>query len=339
MKYQVKIPTRILGVGNALVDIMIALPDDHFLIDFGLPRGSMTLVDNDQSENIFEATKAYRKEVTTGGSAANTIHALASLGVDCGYAGKVGNDELGEVFSSEFHKKNIKTHLFPGNLNTGRVMAMVSPDSERTMATYLGAAADLYPTEFTQELTDLYDILYVEGYLVQNHDLIKTILQRGYESGLKVAIDLSSFNIVAQNLEFLKKIVKDYVHIVFANEEEALSFTGKDPEQAIREIAELCDLAIVKTGKSGSLAMFNGEMIRHSPVTANAIDTTGAGDTYAAGFLYGLTHGLDLQQCGDIASFVASRVVEYMGAKIPDNEWNGILEKVKSIERRISPAL
>lgn len=339
MKYQVKTPTRILGIGNALVDIMIALPDDNFLNNFSLPRGSMTLVDNAQSEIIFEATKPYRKEVTTGGSAANTIHALASLGVQCGYAGKVGNDELGEVFSSEFHNKDIKTHLFPGELNTGRVMAMVSPDSERTMATYLGAAADLYPSEFTHELMSSYDILYVEGYLVQNHDLIKTILQKGHESGLKVAIDLSSFNIVAQNLDFLKKLVKDYVHIVFANEEEALAFTGKEPEQALREIAGLCDLAIVKTGKSGSLAMFKREMIRLSPVMANAIDTTGAGDTYAAGFLYGLTRGLDLQQCGDIASFVSSRVVEYMGAKIPDTEWNGILERVKCIEQGISPAL
>lgn len=337
MKYEVKIPSRILGVGNALVDIMIALPDDNFLNQHGLPRGSMTLVDRNQSSVIYEATKAYQKELTTGGSAANTIHALTCLGADCGFVGKVGRDELGEMFLSDFHKKNITTHFSPGDLDTGRVMAMVSPDSERTMATYLGSAAELLPSEFTKDLMNQYDILYVEGYLVQNHELIKTILKQGYESGLKVAIDLSSFNIVAQNLEFLKEIIKDFVHIVFANEEEAMAFTGKEPGEALKEISQLCDLPIVKTGKTGSLVMYGGQIIKIKPYNTIAKDTTGAGDCYAAGFLYGLTRGLDLRQCGDIASYVSSKVVEFMGAKIPDLEWNRILEKVKSTEQKISP--
>lgn len=337
MKYPVNTPSRILGVGNALVDIMIALPNDNFLNRHGLPRGSMTLVDSARSESIYEATKAYQKEFTTGGSAANTIHALANLGVSCGFVGKVGKDELGEMFLSEFHQKRITTHFAPGDSDTGRVMAMVSPDSERTMATYLGSAAELNPSEFTRDLMNQYDILYVEGYLVQNHELIKAILQQGFNAGLKVAIDLSSFNIVAQNLDFLKEIIKEFVHIVFANEEEAMAFTGKEPEDAIREISGLCDLAIVKTGKTGSLVRYQEQVVRINAVPALAKDTTGAGDSYAAGFLYGLTQGLDITQCGDIASYVSSRVVEFMGAKIPENEWNGILEKVKSIEQKISP--
>ncbi len=135
----------ILGVGNALVDIMIALPGDDILQQFGLPRGSMTLVDGIQSWKIYQATHPWQKNVTTGGSAANTIHNLASLGARCGYAGKIGHDDLGAIFEKEFTDKGVTTHLYYSSSGTGRVMALVSPDSERTMATCLGAAARIAP--------------------------------------------------------------------------------------------------------------------------------------------------------------------------------------------------
>lgn len=322
---------KVLGIGNALVDIMISLPDDNLLKQFGLPRGSMTLVDSKQSALIYEATKPFQKDVTTGGSAANTIHGLANLGVACGYAGKIGNDELGHLFASEFQQKNISTHLPYSQLDTGRVMAMVSADSERTMATYLGAAAEMLPSDFSIEMLNQYEMVYVEGYLVQNHQLIEFIVKTAYESGLKVAIDLSSFNIVEQNLEFLKKLVADYVDIVFANEEEALAFTGFEPEKALDSISGLCEIAIVKTGKKGSMIKKGKEVYHILPVPTQSVDTTGAGDSYAAGFLYGYVNELNLQQCGDIASLVSSKAVETMGARIPDDAWTGLLEKVRKI--------
>ncbi len=327
-------PPTLLGVGNALVDVMIALPGDNLLQQFNLPRGSMTLVDATLSWKIYQATLAWQKSLTTGGSAANTIHTLASLGGKCGYAGKIGDDELGEVFAREFADKGIATHFSYSDSGTGRVMAMVSPDSERTMATCLGAAAELLPEEFTDTLMQPYQYLYVEGYLVQDHRLIETILKTGKNNGLTVVIDLSSYNIVAQNRDFLERMITSFVDIVFANEEEAHAFTGLSPREAALKIGDICDISIVKTGKTGSLVCHNKEITEIEPVEAHSIDTTGAGDSYAAGFLYGLTRGLPLSKCGDIASLVSARTVEFMGAKIPEPEWPELLNKVGTISER-----
>jgi sugar/nucleoside kinase (ribokinase family) len=322
----------VLGMGNALVDVINILENDTTLAKFGLPRGSMTLVDAELSRKIFEATRFNQRQITTGGSAANTIHSLAALGATCGYIGKIGKDELGDTFQQEFERKQIETFLITGEKETGRVMALVSPDSERTMATYLGAAADLKPEELSAEMFRGYSVFYIEGYLVQDHKLIETAVDLARKEGMKVAIDLSSFNIVEQNLSFLKKLVAEKIDIVFANEDEARAFTGKQPQEALTELAAICDLAVVKTGKSGSLIQRGSEQAQVGIFEANAIDTTGAGDNYAAGFLYGLTKDLSLEKCGQIASLVSGKVVEVMGAKIPESKWVEILEQVKKIK-------
>jgi sugar/nucleoside kinase (ribokinase family) len=330
-KENLKTPS-VLGVGNALVDVMISLEDDRILRQFGLPRGSMTLVDSRLSQSIFEATGQWHRSITTGGSAANTIHTLANLGVSCGYVGKISHDEPGKIFEDEFIRQGVCTHLFYNHTGTGRVMAMVTPDSERTMATCLGAAAELKPDIFTGDLVKPYQYLYVEGYLVQDRDLIETILKTGHEEGLTVAVDLSSYNIVAQNREFLQYLIANYVDLVFANEEEAFAYTGFHPEEALAAISHQCKLAIVKTGKKGSLVQMGESTLQIEPVPARAIDTTGAGDCYSAGFLYGMSKGLTLRQCGDIASLISSKVVEIMGAKIPEDLWPGLLSEIRKIE-------
>ncbi|MCF6333293.1 MAG: adenosine kinase [Draconibacterium sp.] len=330
MNNNAKIPA-VLGVGNALVDIISVLEDDSVLEKFGLPRGSMTLVDTGLSKKIYDATYSEKNEMSTGGSVANTMRSLASLGGNGGYLGKIGDDKLGRIFKQDFERKGIRTHLKYSNKDTGRVMGLVSPDSERTMATYLGAAADLIPTDFDPELFDGYDYLYMEGYLVFNHDLIKAGVEMAKSKGLKVAIDLSSFNVVEANLEFLKDLIKNSIDIVFANEEEAKSFTGKEPEEALHEIAEMCELAIVKVGKEGSFIKHNNEVIKVSTIKANALDTTGAGDSYAGGFFYGLTQNFSLEVCGKIAALVSGKVVEVIGANLPDDQWVEIQKEVQEI--------
>ncbi len=323
-----KLPA-VLGVGNALIDIITQLDNDEVLTTFGLPRGSMTLVNSELSQKIFNTTLNNYKEVTTGGSAANTLRCLASLGGNGGYIGKTGDDELGRTFKNEFAKKGIKTHMALSNKDTGRVMGLISTDSERTMATYLGAAAELIPSDFDVELFKGYSYLYMEGYLVQNHELIKSGFDLAKSEGLTTAIDLASFNVVEANLEFLKELIKNSVDIVFANEEEALALTGKTPEEALKEISEMCELAIVKVGKEGSFIQKGDKKIKINGVPAKAIDTTGAGDSYAAGFLYGLTKGFPLEKCGNIASLVAGKVVEVLGANLPDTTWEEINKKIK----------
>lgn len=330
MKHNSNLPS-ILGVGNALVDIISVIENDVILEKFGLPRGSMTLVDAELSKKIYDKVFSDKSEMSTGGSVANTMRALASLGGKGGYLGKVGDDKLGHIFKEAFEKIGIKTHLSFSGKETGRVMALVSPDSERTMATYLGAAAELTPADFSAEIFQQYQYAYMEGYLVFNHDLIKAGVEMAKAAGLKVAIDLASFNVVEANLDFLKDIIKNHVDIVFANEEEARSFTGKEPEQALLEIAGICDLAIVKVGRQGSFIKRGNEVIKVGAIEANAVDTTGAGDSYAAGFFYGLSHNFDLETCGKIAALVSGKVVEVMGANLPDSQWSQVKEEIEEI--------
>jgi sugar/nucleoside kinase (ribokinase family) len=330
MKNDSNLPS-VLGVGNALVDIITVLENDLVLEKFGLPRGSMTLVDAELSKQIYDTVFSDKSEMSTGGSVANTMRTLAGLGGRGGYLGKIGNDEFGQVFKHAFEKRGISTHLHFSEKETGRVMGLVSPDSERTMATYLGAAAELTPADFTPGIFQQYQYAYMEGYLVFNHDLIKTGVEMAKAAGLKVAIDLASFNVVEANLDFLKDLIKNNVDIVFANEEEARSFTGKEPEQALHEIAGMCELAVVKVGRQGSLIKRGNELIKVGAIKANAIDTTGAGDSYAAGFFYGLTHNFDLETCGKIAALVSGKVVEVMGANLPDSQWPLVKEEIGKI--------
>jgi sugar/nucleoside kinase (ribokinase family) len=325
-----KLPA-VLGVGNALVDVISMLSSDTVLEKFGLPRGSMTLVDAELSKKIYAEVFSEKSEISTGGSVANTMRSLASLGGNGGYLGKIGKDELGQVFKDAFEKRGIKTHLFYSESETGRVMGLVSPDSERTMATYLGAAAELTPVDFNLQIFKNYHFAYMEGYLVFNHELIKTGVEMAKAAGLKVAIDLASFNVVEANLDFLKNLIKNNVDIVFANEEEAKSFTGKEPLEALNEIAEICELAIVKVGKKGSYIKRGNELVKVGTIKANAIDTTGAGDSYAAGFFYGLTQNYDLETCGKIAALVSGKVVEVIGANLPDHQWPEINEEIRKI--------
>jgi sugar/nucleoside kinase (ribokinase family) len=325
-----KLPA-VLGVGNALVDIISVLKNDSILEKFGLPRGSMTLVDAELSKKIYDTVFTKKSEMSTGGSVANTMRTLASLGGKGGYLGKIGRDELGDVFKEAFIKRGIQTHFYYSEKETGRVMGLVSRDSERTMATYLGAAADLDPGDFNAAIFKGYDYAYMEGYLVFNHDLIKTGVEMAKAAGLKVAIDLASFNVVEANLDFLKDLIKSSVDIVFANEEEAKSFTGKEPEKALHEIAEMCEIVVVKVGKQGSFIKRGNVVIKVGTIKANALDTTGAGDSYAAGFFYGLTHNYDLETCGKIAALVSGKVVEVMGANLADHQWPEILEEIRKI--------
>lgn len=326
-----KIPA-VLGVGNALVDVISVLEDDTLLNEFGLPRGSMTLVDALRSKQIYDTTFSDKSELTTGGSVANTMRGMANLGCRGGYMGRIGRDELGELFLNDFAKRGLNTHLsYSDSSDTGRVMALVSRDSERTMATYLGAAAELQPTDFDAKVLADYDYMYVEGYLVFNHDLIAAGVETAKAAGLKVALDLSSFNVVEANLDFLKKLISEHVDILFANEEEAKAYTGLDPEAALHEIAKECELAIVKLGKEGSLIKHGEDVVRVGSVPANAIDTTGAGDAYAAGFFYGLTKGYSLEMCGKIAALVSGKVVEVMGPNLSDEVWTEIREAIRKM--------
>jgi sugar/nucleoside kinase (ribokinase family) len=322
---------KIIGIGNALMDVVVKLTSNEVLTQNNLPKGSMTLVDLETSGKINEATKNYERIYAPGGSAANTIHGLANLGVESAFLGKVGNDQLGNKYKSELEKIGALPRLFQSNTPTGVAMAMVTPDSERTFATYLGAAIELVADEITIDLFRDYDIAYVEGYLVQNHALVRKVLEMTRKAGLIIALDLASYNVVEDNIDFLNEIIEPYVDVIFANEDEAKAFTGFEPEAAARQLAKICDIAVVKTGKNGSIIQHNVSS-RLIDIFGNiCVDTTGAGDLYAAGFLYGFSNNYSLTVCGQIASIVAGHVVSIYGARMDTKMWNIIKSEIAEV--------
>ena len=322
---------KILGMGNALTDILLQIDNDDILFSLNLMKGGMQLINTDRSEEISNAVSQYPKIMATGGSASNTINGITRLGMNAGFVGKVGKDDIGLFFTNDSIFNGVEPHLLQSETPSGRCIVLVSPDSERTLCTYLGAACELLASDLTPELFHNYDIFHIEGYLVQNHDLIRTAVSLAKQEGLTVSIDLASYNVVEENLDFLHEIIKDYVDIVFANEEEARAFTGKEPEEALNYISELCDIAIVKVGKDGSYIKSGTEKIQITARLANCIDTTGAGDLYASGFLFGLANNFSFEVCGKIGSLVSGNVVEVLGAKMQDEVWTEIHAEVKRI--------
>jgi len=322
---------KIIGIGNALVDILVKLNNDDILNEYNLPKGSMQLVDKSFVTEFAKRINEFNISIASGGSASNTIHGLANLGVDTGYIGKIGLDNFGEIFKNDMNKNNVHPHLLTGNEESGRAITFISPDTERTFATYLGAAIEMKPDELSSDLFKNFDILHIEGYLVQDNKLIEKAIKTAKKCDLKVSLDLASYNVVEANLNFLKKIVKDYVDIVFANEEEAKIFTGEEPCEAVNIISEMCEIAIVKVGEKGSYIKTGEENIQVGIRKANVIDTTGAGDLYAAGFLYGLINNMSLLKCGEIAALLAGKVIEVIGPKIPEEVWYDIKDEVQRI--------
>jgi sugar/nucleoside kinase (ribokinase family) len=322
---------RILGIGNALVDIMTLIEGDYILNEFNLPKGSMQLVDREKSEGIKAATEIFPRTWTSGGSAANTIHGLAMLGADTGFIGSIGRDDTGDFFEKDMKKAGVNTLLIRRNSVTGTAVALITHDSERTFATHLGAAVELAADDLKPMLFDGYDILYLEGYLINNFSLIEVACKIAKENKMMIALDLASYNVVEENLESFKKIIVRYVDILFANEQESKAFTGIEPEKALIVLSDLTDTVILKIGAEGSWLKHSNELIKVSAFPVNCIDTTGAGDLYAAGFLYGISKGLNLERCGIVGSLMAGKVIEIVGARMDKEKFREIKMEIDEI--------
>ena len=317
---------RVIGIGNALTDMLINLDSDATLQRFGLARGSMSLVDRGLQKEISKSVAGLPNTLSLGGSAANTIRAMARLGTSVGFIGKVGLDSTGDFFEQALENLGIAPVIFRGTEPSGRCLALVSPDGERTMVTYLGAALEMKAAEILPEIFKDYDCLYVEGYLVQDHELITRAMHLAKEAGLIVCLDMASYNIVSAEKAFFTQLINKYVDVVFANEQEAEAFTGMKASEAINEIAKLCSIAIVKERKEGTHIRKGTEYIHvNAPDVEEVIDTTGAGDFFAAGFLYGLAMGQSLERCAQIGTLLAGEVIQVVGTELEATTW----EKLK----------
>lgn len=322
---------KVLGMGNALVDILVRMPNDEILSQFNLPRGSMQLVDSNRSSEVYEAIKSLNPQTVSGGSASNTINALAHLGISTGMLGRIGKDELGQLFKNDMEQSGVETHLLSSDTRSGNCISLISQDSERTMATHLGAAIELTAADINDDLFYGFSHLYTEGYLVQNYELIETAFRKAHEKGLTCCLDLASYNVVEEYKDTLTTLIRKYVDVVFANEEEATAFTGKEDLEALNEIGELADTVIVKLGRRGSLIKIHDTITRVGITKSVCIDTTGAGDLYAAGFLYGMINGLSPEKCGIAGAILSGNVIEVVGTKMDTQRWNKILQAIKKL--------
>lgn len=315
----------ILGIGNALTDVLAILPDAELLRTYHLPLGSMQHVDKETGDRIWASLKEIGVQYVPGGSAANTITCTSIFGMPSGYIGKIGDDELGQLFKSSMEQFGVRATMLTGTKGSGRCMVFITgANAERTFASYMGAALEMGPEDLKPEYFKGYDYFHIEGYLVQNQELIARAVQMAREAGCIISIDMASYNVVEENRDFMLDLINNYVDIVFANEKESFALTGMEPEAALHFIAERCQIAVVKVGAKGALVQRGQEIVSIPPMQANVVDTTGAGDMWAAGFLAGLVKGENLEKCGMMGAIVAKNIIEVVGAKMNDQRWNDI---------------
>jgi sugar/nucleoside kinase (ribokinase family) len=307
---------KILGIGNALVDVLVEINEESIFDKFGLKKGGMEMISAEMKNEIHKEIQGLKQTVVSGGSTSNTIYGLAQLGAPVGYIGKIGNDTMGAFFKADMEKTKVATHLSHSKIDTGIATTFISKDGERTFATYLGAASTQTPDDLHENIFSQYDIIHVDGYLIFNKDLILNICKLAKKCGLKISMDMASYNLVEAMHPLVEELLRDYVDIIFANEEEAFAFTGKQERDALEMLSDYCPVSVVKLGAEGSLVRMNGETTIIPAVKANCKDTTGAGDIYAAGFLYGLTNNFSIAEAGALASKLSAKCVENWGARI-----------------------
>jgi sugar/nucleoside kinase (ribokinase family) len=314
----------IVGIGSALVDVLVNA-DDDFLKKIGASKGGMELVDEHVINNTLSQISE-KPHIVPGGSACNTVVGVGKLGGSARFVGKYGKDDLGDLFENDLKKNNVEPVLFNSDLPTGRVLSIITPDAQRSMFTYLGASAEIQPGDITLECFSGAAIVHIEGYLLFNRDLIFAALKKAKDSGALISLDLASYTVVEESKELLEKIVFDYVDILIANEDEARVFTGyTDEMKAIESLSENVDTAVLKVGKRGSYIHNSGKASRIKAIgTGQAVDTTGAGDLWASGFLFGLVNGYPVEKCGELGSACGYEVCQVIGANIPDEGWQRI---------------
>ena len=321
----------IVGIGSALIDILIH-ENDEFLEKAGALKGGMTYV---ESEFIYQvlAQTDIQPHIVPGGSACNTIIGIGKLGGAARFVGKLGKDELGNLFETDLKVNGIQPILSTSSSPTGRVLSIITPDAQRSMLTYLGAASEIQADEITDKCFEDAAIVHIEGYLLYNKDLMLAVLNAAKQAGVRISLDLASFTVVEESKNILETIVNDFVDILIANEDEARAFTGYSDEiKALRALSEKVDIAVVKVGERGSFISQTGDVVKIEPEgdgTVAIVDTTGAGDLWASGFLFGLVNGYPLEKCGQLGSLCGYEVCQVVGANIPEEGWQRIKKSVK----------
>ena len=319
----------LLGVGSPLLDILIQV-DDAFLDTIPGEKGGMLMVDAEFQQSVLERLPGNPQRVP-GGSAGNTVFALARLGIAASMFGKLGQDANGEFYRARFRELGGSDAEFAvtGDAPTGTCLSLITPDAERTMRSCLAASLLLRIDEAEQVDFTAYDWVYIEGYMLYSA-VLPTVMRRAKEAGCRIGLDLASFEVVRDFREDLPDILRNYVDIVLANEEEASAlFEGLTTEEQLARLASWCEIAAIKLGRRGSLIRRGNETVKvPAQLVAEPVDTTAAGDLWAAGFLYGVLRERPLIEAAWYGSLISSEVVKVVGSEIPEPVWKQIKEKI-----------
>ena len=318
----------VLGIGNAIVDVL-AKVGDAFLSERHLIKGSMTLVEAAEAGKIYADVIPERQ--VSGGSAANTVAGLASLGADCAFIGKVHDDELGQLFQRDIGAAGIDFFTKPliEGAATGRSVVLVTPDAERSMFTYLGAARKLTKEDIDEKIISESRITFIEGYLwdePSEHQAILAACEIAHRYERKIAFSVSDISCVEKHRKQMLEFIKQYVDILFVNEEELMSlFQRDDFFEVLEDVKPLVEIAAVTRDSRGSVIVNGREKIFvEAEKIRDVVDSTGAGDLYAAGFLYGLVKGRSLGTCATIGGITASEIITHYGAR-PEVSLRGLV--------------
>ncbi len=311
----------VIGIGSALLDFTVEVNDSD-LDTFNLKKGEMMLIDADQSKQILAKLESYNMQVTPGGSSANTIAGVANFGGKGVLMGRVGSDEHGKLYIDETEKIGVKTFLSKGDAITGHAITFITPDSERTFATHLGAAINFTKDDVSEDAIKNSKILHFEGYLFEPPTLREACmraLEIAKMNNVLVSLDLSDPGLIGRIKDVFEDVLKNYVNIAFVNEDEAAAFTGKEEAEALEVLAEYCDFAVVKLGGKGSLIKYQNEVTAIDPVKVDVVNTNGAGDMFAAGVLYGISQGMSAAESGRLGSYAAAQIVSQVSARHTDS--------------------
>lgn len=322
---------KILGLGNALVDVLSKLDSDETLVKIGIQKGAMDMISREQMYVIRKYQANTETTQAPGGANCNTMRAIALLGGRSGFIGKVGDDNLGLFYEEALLKAGVASYLIKTEGPSGACTVFISPDGERTMGTFLGPAPTISPDEITEDVLRGYDCIHIEGYLIVNEELVRETMKKAKRLGLKVALDLANYNIVNAYKGLLEEVIPQYVDILFANASEAEAFTGLPAQEAVKALEKQVHVALVTLGKDGSLIGSEGKFYHVDAEGGKPVDTTGAGDNFAAGFLYGQSVGASLVQSAQIGSMLSGYVIDVVGPQVPADKWEQIKLKVKTI--------
>lgn len=322
---------QVVGVGEPIIDYIYQV-DDEFLDRYEEEKGGSRKIDYRTFVSYQNILKEQQPSIIPGGSCAVTIKGLAKLGVNCRFIGKVGEDKSGDLFFHGLVHAGVIPQLLTTNTHTSLLLSLVTPDGQRTMRCCFGAANELKPDELTYVRFLGATHVHLEGYCLYNDRIIHRAIKRAKQSGATVSLDLSSFEVVRLFKEEIHYLLNGQVDVVFANEDEAYELTGLPPREACEMLRQICKVAVVLVGKEGCWVGSNDCVFQSKPPQVQVVDTIGAGDLFASGFLYGYVHGLPLPECARIGNLLGSTCVQTAGAEIPDALWETIFKQVPNFD-------